>query len=108
MAADPANSTDRLLIEALALALNVEPFDDSMRAGEIVGLAGLEGHGQEAFLEVLCGLRPPASGRVMVLDDGRRVPITGFRQWSPTEGKTPRFHGNKRKNRLAVRPWRFT
>ena len=80
MAADPANSTDRLLIEALALALNVEPFDDSVRAGEIVGLAGLEGHGQEAFLEVLCGLRPPASGRVMVLDDGRRIPITGFRQ----------------------------
>jgi ABC-type sugar transport system ATPase subunit len=80
MTADPANSADRLLIEAVALALNVEPFDDSVRAGEIVGLAGLEGHGQEAFLEVLCGLRPPASGRVMVLDDGRRVPITGFRQ----------------------------
>ena len=52
-----------------------------MRAGEIVGLAGLEGHGQEAFLEVLCGLRPPASGRVMVVElTDIASPSPSFRQ----------------------------
>jgi ABC-type sugar transport system ATPase subunit len=80
MAADEAKPTDRLLIEAFALAPNVQPFTDKVCAGEIVGLAGLDGHGQEAFLEALCGLRVPASGRVMVATDGHRVPVVSFRQ----------------------------
>jgi ABC-type sugar transport system ATPase subunit len=35
------------------------PFDFTLRAGEIVGVAGLEGHGQDAFLHVLRGVRLP-------------------------------------------------
>jgi ribose transport system ATP-binding protein len=80
MAAEKAETPDRLLIEALALAPNVQPVDDKVRAGEIVGLAGLDGHGQEAFLEALCGLHPLASGRVMVATERHPVPITSFRQ----------------------------
>jgi ABC-type sugar transport system ATPase subunit len=80
MAAEKGEAPDRLMIEALALAPNVEPIDDKVRAGEIVGLAGLDGHGQEAFLEALCGLNLPASGRVMVAAGRRPVPITSFRQ----------------------------
>jgi ABC-type sugar transport system ATPase subunit len=80
VAAEEAEARDRLLIEGLALASNVQPIDDKVRAGEIVGLAGLDGHGQEAFLETLCGLHRPASGRVMVAADQRSVPITSFRQ----------------------------
>ncbi|HEY4630186.1 MAG TPA: ATP-binding cassette domain-containing protein, partial [Blastococcus sp.] len=34
------------------------PVDFELRAGELVGLAGLEGHGQEAFLRALHGIRP--------------------------------------------------
>jgi ribose transport system ATP-binding protein len=79
MAVEEAES-HRLLIEALVLAPNVQPFDDKVCAGEIVGLAGLDGHGQEAFLEALCGLHPPASGRVMVVVDRRPVRIRSFRQ----------------------------
>ena len=80
MAAEEAEGSDRLLIEALALAPGVRPIDDRVRAGEIVGLAGLDGHGQEAFLEALCGLHPAASGRVMVAANRQSVPITSFRQ----------------------------
>jgi ABC-type sugar transport system ATPase subunit len=69
-----------LAAEALSLAPSAAPIDDSVKAGEIVGLAGLEGQGQEAFLETLCGLRHPAAGRVSVEAGGERVAIASFRQ----------------------------
>lgn len=70
-----------LRIESLTLASTARPCDTTVARGEIVGLAGLEGHGQEFFLEVLAGLRRPAAGRVMVdRGDGRPVEIRGFRQ----------------------------
>lgn len=55
-------------------------FDERILAGEIVGLAGLDGNGQEAFLETLAGLRPPAGGLVRYgADDGGAHVIHGLR-----------------------------
>ena len=38
----------------------------NVRAGEIVGLAGVAGNGQSELAEVITGLRPPTQGRVVV------------------------------------------
>src|SRR5438477_8122282 len=71
----------RLRVEAVALAPGAAPHDDVVGEGEIVGLAGLDGQGQEAFLEILAGLRAPAAGRVTIARaDGGGDPVTGFRQ----------------------------
>ncbi len=43
----------------------------SLHEGEILGIAGVTGNGQEELVQVLAGLRPPASGRVLF--DGRDV-----------------------------------
>ncbi len=38
-----------------------------VRAGEILGIAGVAGNGQRELVEVVTGLRPPAAGKVRVL-----------------------------------------
>lgn len=52
-------------------------IDLMIRPREIVGLAGLEGHGQEVFLEALCGLRRPAEGIVTLQSDAGPVAVGG-------------------------------
>jgi len=47
----------------LRLRAGGAPIDIDIRAGELIGLAGLEGHGQQAFLEALQG-SGPARGEV--------------------------------------------
>ena len=37
-----------------------------VRAGEIVGIAGVDGNGQSELIDALTGLRRPASGRIVV------------------------------------------
>jgi simple sugar transport system ATP-binding protein len=43
----------------------------TVRAGEILALAGVQGNGQTELIEAVCGLRPPAAGRVVL--DGHDV-----------------------------------
>jgi len=52
-----------------AVALRDVGFD--VRAGEIVGIAGVDGNGQRELFEVLTGVRRPLQGAVFV--DGRRL-----------------------------------
>ena len=44
-----------LELHGVKLRPQARPIDFTLRAGELVGLAGLEGHGQEEFLQVLRG-----------------------------------------------------
>ena len=48
------------------MSLHEVSFD--VHAGEIVGVAGVQGNGQTELVEVLTGLRPSKSGRVLIGD----------------------------------------
>ncbi|WP_131195148.1 ABC transporter ATP-binding protein [Lichenihabitans psoromatis] len=49
----------------------VDHVSFTLRGGEITGLAGVAGNGQSELLEALAGIRPIASGEVLI--DGKRV-----------------------------------
>ncbi len=51
-------------VRGFALGAQAPRFDFDLRAGEIVGVGGLEGHGQVAFLEWVAGLRRVPFGSV--------------------------------------------
>ncbi|WP_313760751.1 ATP-binding cassette domain-containing protein [Rhizobium sp.] len=70
----------RLTVDNLTLKDGARPIVQTFKAGEIVGLAGLDGHGQQIFLEALAGLVTPASGQVSVSRQGQGRPLRGFRQ----------------------------
>jgi ABC-type sugar transport system ATPase subunit len=53
-----------IAMRGVALRPDAPAVDLAVRAGEIVGLAGLEGQGQVAFLECVAGLRRPLRGTV--------------------------------------------
>lgn len=58
----------------------VGPLTLEVRAGEIVGVAGVAGNGQEDLVEALIGLRPSRSGQVALHgEDITRTPVRGRR-----------------------------
>ncbi|MBZ0283228.1 MAG: ATP-binding cassette domain-containing protein [Anaerolineae bacterium] len=59
--------------------LTVDNFSLTIREGETVGLAGLDGSGQELLLRACVGLVKPVRGRIMV--NGQDVTGTGYRQF---------------------------
>ncbi len=48
--------------------LTVEEVSFDVHAGEIVGVAGVQGNGQTELVEALTGLRQPLSGKIKLLD----------------------------------------
>lgn len=46
----------------------VQGLNLEVRAGEILGIAGIDGNGQTEFIEALTGLRKIKSGRITILD----------------------------------------
>jgi len=60
----------RLAVSGLA-GPALGPLDLTLRGGEILGLAGVDGNGQLELAETLAGLRPARAGQVML--DGREI-----------------------------------
>ena len=62
---------DLLAVERLSVrddrgVSRVRDVSFTVRAGEIVGIAGVAGNGQSELLEALAGLRPAAGGRILL------------------------------------------
>jgi ribose transport system ATP-binding protein len=62
----PSTSDRAMKVRGLAVWPGARPFDFDLRRGEIVGVAGLDGQGQDAFVRVLAGVAPAAQGSVQV------------------------------------------
>ncbi len=66
----PATVVDRgpplLAVHHMVLKPGQAPIDVNLRAGEVVGVAGLEGHGQQEFLLALFGAYRPVTGSIQV------------------------------------------
>ena len=59
-----------IAVDGVVLREGTKPFEAKVHAGEVVGLGGLEGHGQEVFLKTLAGLWRPFAGRVSAIEEG--------------------------------------
>ncbi len=64
---DPVLQVDNLTFRAADGATLINQVTLEVRAGEILGIAGVSGNGQSELLECLSGLRPPSSGEVKIL-----------------------------------------
>jgi ABC-type sugar transport system ATPase subunit len=64
-----------IVLEAAGLqeGRELKPVDVTLRAGEILGIAGLAGAGRTALAETLFGVRPAEKGQIKI--GGRAVPI---------------------------------
>ena len=54
----------------------VDDVSFDVRAGEIVGIAGVAGNGQSELIEAISGIRRAVSGSVML--DGKPIDVTGI------------------------------
>lgn len=66
MAVDASSAPPALWVMGARLTDAAQPFDLSVRPGEVLGLAGLEGHGQARFLRCLAGWEDLTDGEVLV------------------------------------------
>lgn len=59
-------ATCRIRFNEAALDGEFSAVSGEVHDGEIVGVAGLDGHGQAAFIKSLCGLQTPTSGTIQI------------------------------------------
>lgn len=69
-APQPKTADRALKVRQMVVVPGARAFDFDLRRGEIVGVAGLDGQGQDAFVRVLAGVQPAAQGVVQVASQG--------------------------------------
>jgi ABC-type sugar transport system ATPase subunit len=95
----PDRSRPVLTVEGLQLQPGGRPIDIEIAPGELVGVAGLEGHGQDSFLHALRGARSYA-GSIIRNEHDRRIPIR-----STAEAGRQGIAYVPRERRQAIFPW---
>lgn len=73
---DPVLVVEELYVRRLGGAEAVSGLSFELRSGEIVGIAGAAGNGQEELIEAVVGLRPATAGRILLA--GRSVGAEGI------------------------------
>ncbi len=63
---EPVLEVERLVVRDGNGVTRVKGVSFTVRAGEIVGIAGVAGNGQSELLEALAGIRPPAGGAIRI------------------------------------------
>jgi simple sugar transport system ATP-binding protein len=71
----PVLEVENLIVKDGRGVTMVDDVSFTVRAGEIVGIAGVAGNGQSELLEAIAGIRRAASGRVLI--GGKPVAVTG-------------------------------
>jgi len=79
-------------------SLAVRGVSFEVRAGEILGIAGVQGNGQTELVEALMGLRPVEAGQIRVLDDD----ITGAAPRRVLEKGTAHVPEDRQKDGLVL------
>ncbi len=76
--------TDRLMLELQGVELGttgqakvLDGIDLKIHAGEILGIAGVEGNGQAELVELIMGMRRPSAGKVLL--EGDDITAAGVR-----------------------------
>ena len=76
----------------------VEGLDLQIRAGEVLGIAGIDGNGQTELIEAISGLKKPESGKVML--NGKDV--TGHTPRKMTEAGIGHIPQDRHKHGLVL------
>jgi ribose transport system ATP-binding protein len=67
----PADASPRLSIQELSSGTKLDDVSFDLYPGEVLGVAALEGHGQDELFDVLAGAERPSGGQILI--DGRAV-----------------------------------
>lgn len=95
-APQPRDDTIALKADRISVWHNSGFFDFELRRGEILGVAGLDGQGQDAFVRAIAGIEPVQSGIVQVAD--RHGEFHGVRTLSDAvNGKITYVSGDRKR-----------
>jgi ribose transport system ATP-binding protein len=96
IAPQPKTTERAMKARGLSVWPGSQPFDFDLRRGEIVGIAGLDGQGQDAFVRVLAGVMPASRGLVQVAGrDGAWAPVRNLAE--AVKGKIAYVSGDRKR-----------